>query len=157
MFLDAFLQFSDSQAIVATALSTNVIDLGLDRAIGAGEPMAVVFTVEVAASQTNSDEDYAFGLEVASDAAMTTDRKELGRLAFESGTPTAPALNADLLVAGYQFAIPLPPTLRDLAERYLAVRYTTAGTDETITVSAHLVPFSGIGNVPIYASGFSLT
>src|SRR5690242_4276971 len=117
MFLDKNLQLSDSQALTATALSTNVIDLLTARSLGNGEPMAVVFNVEVAADQTTGDEDYTFAVEVASTAAIDTDRKELGRLAFESGTPTAPALDADLLVAGFKFAIPLPPTNTDWDER----------------------------------------
>src|SRR4030066_92187 len=93
MILDAQAQFSDSQALTATALSTNVIDLSADRAIG-------------------------------------------------RGTPTAPAQNADLLVAGYTFVLPLPPTGLGESERYLGVRYTLAGTTPTITVSAYLVPMS---------------
>jgi len=142
MILDAQAQFSDSQALTATALSTNVIDLSADRAIGRGEPMAVVFNVEVAADQVTGDEDYTFAVEVASDAAITTARQELGRRIFESGTPTAPAQNADLLVAGYTFVLPLPPTGLGESERYLGVRYTLAGTTPTITVSAYLVPMS---------------
>lgn len=157
MFLDAFLQFSDSQAFTTTALGTNVIDLGLDRAIGNGEPMAVVVNIEVAAKVSANDEDYTFVVETASDAAITTDRKELGRAHFESGTPDAPARDADLLAAGYQFAIVIPPSLRDIAERYLALRYTGAGTSPAVTVSAHLVPLSDISNVPLYDSGFSMT
>lgn len=142
MILDKQLQFSDSQALTATTLSTNVIDLGSARALGNGEPMAVVFNVEVAADQTTGDEDYQFDVELASTAAIDTARKLIGRRIFESGTPTAPALDADLLVAGYKFAIVLPPLTTDEDEQYIGVRYTLAGTTPTITVSAHLVPLS---------------
>lgn len=143
MILDKLLQLSDSQALSVTGgLSTNVIDLTTARSIGNGEPLAVVFNVEVAADQTTGDEDYMFTIETASDEGITADRKILGRLFFESGTPGAPALDADLLVAGFKFAIPLPPTTPDWDERYLAVRYTLAGTTPLITVSAHLVPLS---------------
>lgn len=142
MILDSQLQLSNSQALTATELSTNVIDLSADRSIGNGEPMAVVINVEVAADQTTGDEDYQFDVEVASDAGITTARKLLGRRIFESGTPTAPAEDADLLVAGFKFAIPIPPAQLSESERYLAVRYTLAGTTPTITVSAHLQPLS---------------
>jgi hypothetical protein len=146
MILDSQNQFSDSQALTGTgALSTNVIDLGAaDRNIGVGEPMAVVFNVEVAADQTTGDEDYQFDVEVASDAGITTARKLLGRRIFESGTPGAPAENADLLVAGFIFAIPLPAGTLAEAERYIAVRYTLAGTTPTVTVSAHLIPLKNL-------------
>lgn len=158
MYLDAQLQFSDSQALTATALSTNVIDLGtVDRNIGVGEPLAVVFNVEVAADQTTGDEDYQFDVEVASDASITTARKLIGRRIFESGTPTAPTENADLLVAGFQFMIPIPVGGLDEAERYLAVRYTLAGTTPTITVSAHLVPMNSMDKSIAYPDGFTIS
>ena len=159
MFLDAYLQFSDSQALTATALSTNVVDLGAaDRNIGKGEPLGVLISVEVAADQTTGDEDYTFDVETASNAAITTARKLLARRVFESGTPTAPAENADLLVAGFRFVLPIPPGGLDEAERYLAVRYTLAGTTPTITVSAHLLPMSMIEvEKAHYADGFTIS
>jgi len=157
MMIDAQHLFSDAQALTATALSTNVIDLSLDRAIGAGEPMAVVFVVDVAADQGTGDEDYTFAVEYATNAAISTGRQEVGRLIFESGTPTAPALDADLLVAGFQFAIPLPPSGTEMTSRYIGVRYTLAGTTPTITVTAFLQPLSMVDSRAYYASGYSLT
>lgn len=157
MILDSQLQFSDSQALTATALSTNVINLSADRNIGVGEPMAVMVNVEVAADQTTGDEDYMFDLETASDAGITTARKLLGRRIFESGTPAAPAENADLLVAGFTFAIPIPPGGLAESEQYLGLRYTLAGTTPTITVSAFLVPLSTIEKANVYADGITIT
>ena len=110
MYIDKDNLFSDSQAVSSSAVGTNVIDLSVDRSIGNGEPMAVVFVVEVAADQTTGDEDYTFDVEYATDAAQTTGRQLVGRRVFESGTPTAPAQDADLLVAGFQVVIPIPPT-----------------------------------------------
>lgn len=157
MILDADLQFSNSQAVTADAVGTNVIDLSVDRSIGNGTPMAVVFTVEVAADQTTGDEDYTFDVEYASDAAQTTARKLIGRRVFESGTPTAPAQDADLLVAGFMFAIPIPPTALSESERYLGIRYDVTGTTPTITMSAHLVPLSFVEQRNIYAKGYVIS
>jgi hypothetical protein len=157
MMIDAQHLFSDAQALTATALSTNVIDLSLDRAIGAGEPMAVVIVVDVAADQTTGDEDYTVAVEYGTNAAISTGRQEVGRLIFESGTPTAPALDADLLVAGAIFAIPLPPSSTDMTARYIGVRYTLAGTSPSVTVTAFLQPMSMIDSKAYYASGYSLT
>ena len=158
MILDALAQFSDSQALTATALATNVIDLGsVDRNIGTGEPMAVVFNVEVSADQTTGDEDYQFDVETASDAAITTARKLLGRRIFESGTPAAPFEDADLLVQGFVFVIPIPYGGLAEAERFLAVRYTLAGTTPTITVSAHLVPLSFVQKTVDYPKGYVIS
>lgn len=144
MYVDAQQLFSDAQAVTADAVGTNVIDLSIDRSIGTGEPMAVVFVVDVAADQTTGDEDYTFDVEYASDAAQTTARKLIGRRVFESGTPTAPAMDADLLVAGFKFVIPIPPTVLSESERYLGIRYDVTGTTPTITCTAFLQPMSMI-------------
>lgn len=157
MILDSQLRFSNAQAVTASAVGTNVIDLLADRSIGVGEPMAVLFSVGVAADQTTGDEDYTFDVEYATDAAQTTGRQLIGRRIFESGTPTAPAQDADLLVAGFTFAVPIPPTSLSESERYLGIRYVTAGTTPTITVSAFLVPLSTIEKQNVYNDGISFT
>lgn len=159
MFLDSDLQFSDSQALTATALSTNVVDLTATlRNIGEGEPVAVVFVVEVAADQGTGDESYTFDVEVASDAAVTTARQLVGRRIFEAGTPAAPAQDADLLVAGFAFVVNVPPLSGGESQRYVAVRYTLAGTTPSVTVSAYLQPMSMIDADKVaQASGYSIT
>jgi hypothetical protein len=157
MILDAQLLFSDAQAVTTDAVGTNVIDLSIARCIGTGEPMAVLFSVDVAADQTTGDEDYSFDVEFATDAAQTTGRQRIGRRTFESGTPDAPAQDADLLVAGYQFYIPIPPTDRSEDERYLGIRYDTTGTTPTITVTAALIPLSMAQKSATYAKGYTIT
>lgn len=157
MLIDANQLFSNAQAITADAVGTNVIDLSSDRSIGNGEPMGVVFVVTVAADQTTGDEDYTFDVEYASNAAQTTGRQLIGRRVFESGTPTAPAQDADLLVAGFKFVVPIPQTQLSESERYLGVRYDVTGTTPTITVTAFLQPMSMIGGSGnTYADGFSI-
>jgi hypothetical protein len=156
MILDAQLQFSDSQAVTADAVGTNVLDLGVARSIGTGEPMAVMFVVEVAADQTTGDEDYTFDVEYASNAAQTTGRQLVGRRIFESGTPTAPAQDADLLVAGFKFYVPVPPVTVDEDGRYLGIRYDVTGTTPTITCSAYLVPLSMVDAYDNYANNYSI-
>lgn len=158
MYIDAQHLFSDSQAITADAVGTNVIDLSVDRSLGNGEPMGVVFLVEVAADQTTGDEDYTFEVEYASNAAQSTGRQLIGRRVFESGTPTAPAQDADLLVAGFRFVIPIPQTALSESERYLGIRYDVTGTTPTITCSAWLAPLSMIqGSENAYADGITIS
>lgn len=157
MRLDAQNQFSAAQAITADAVGTNVIDLGGDIPLGTGEPMGVLFQVDVAADQTTGDEDYTFDVEYASDAAQTAARKLVGRRVFESGTPAAPAEDADLLVAGFQFVIPIPPTRLSESERYLGIRYDVAGTTPTITVSAWLVPLNFVQMDVSYPKGYTVS
>lgn len=158
MILDAQHEFSSSQAVTADAVGTNVLDLSQDRSIGNGNPMCVVFQVEVAADQGTGDEDYTFDVEYASNAAQSTGRKLIGRAVFESGTPTAPAQDADLLVAGYQFAIPIPPTTLAVSEQFLGIRYDVTGTTPSITCSAYLMPMNmvDISNV-FYPKNYTIS
>lgn len=157
MILDAQTLFSDAQAVTADAVGTNVIDLGVDRSIGNGEPMGVLFFVDVAADQTTGDEDYTFDVEYASNAAQSTGRQLIGRRVFESGTPTAPAQDADLLVAGFSFMIPIPPTRLSESERYLGIRYDVTGTTPTITMTAILVPVRDYQDLNTYPDGFTIS
>ena len=156
MYIDSFLELSDAQALTATAVGTNVIDLSVARGIGNGEPMAMVFTVTVAADQTTGDEDYTFDVEYATNAAQSTGAQLMGRRIFESGTPGAPAQDADLLVAGFTFAIPIPPTMDGEDGQFLGVRYTLAGTTPTITVNAHLALLSDVSQSVSYADNVTI-
>lgn len=156
MLIDAQNLFSDAQALTATAVATNVIDLSADRSIGSGEPLCVVFQVDVAADQTTGDEKYTFDVEYASAAAQNAGVQLIGRRIFESGTPTAPAQNANLLVAGFKFYIPIPPTVLSESERYLGVRYVLAGTTPTITVTSWLCPLSMAEVHNTFADGFAI-
>lgn len=157
MYLDGQLLLSDAQAVTASAVGTNVIDFSVDTSIGNGEPMAIVIVVDVAADQTTGDEDYTFDVEFASNAAQSTGVQLVGRRIFESGTPTAPAQNADLLVAGFKFTIPLPVTALSESEQFLGIRYVTAGTSPTITCTAFLQPMSMIDGYNTYADGYAIT
>ena len=156
MYVDSQLLFSDAQAITADAVGTNVIDLSQDRSIGGGEAMCVMFSVDVAADQTSSDEDYTFEVEYSSDAAQTTARKRVGFTAYQSGTPAAPTLNADLLVAGYKFFLPIPPGPLSISERFLGIRYDVTGTSPTITCTAVLMPMSMVDADAVYVDGFTI-
>jgi len=156
MYIDKLLKLSDAQALTATAVGTNVIDIEVARGIGNGEPMAVVFSVGVAADQTSSDEDYTFDVEYATNAAQSTGAQLMGRRVFESGTPTAPAQNADLLVAGFVFAIPIPPTMDDEDGDFIGVRYTLAGTTPTITVDAWLAPLCDVSQYVSHADNVTI-
>lgn len=157
MYLDAQALFSDAQAVTASAVGTNVIDLSQNRSIGNGEPLGVLFTVDVAADQTTGDEDYTFQVEYATNAAQTTGRQLIGERNFESGTPGAPAQNADLLVAGFKFVIPIPPTNLSESAAFLGIRYVTAGTTPTITMTSGLVLLSGIDIANVFADGFTIS
>lgn len=52
MILDKELEFSSAQVVTGTAASTNVIDLGVARDIGAGEAMEIVVVAKAALTGT---------------------------------------------------------------------------------------------------------
>jgi len=119
MILDAQNEFSDSQAVTSTAISTNVIDLdsaSIPKNIGGSEPLYLVIQTAVTCTDTSSDATVAFTLESDSAAALNsspTVHFSTGALAF-----------ATYATAGTRVAVtPLP--FGDY-KRYLGVRYTVA-------------------------------
>lgn len=119
MILDTQAEFSDSQAVTSTAISTNVMDLGATNTLkdlGAGEPVYLVVQTVVAATDTGSDATLTITLESDSTADLATSATvhfSSGALAFSAFSPAGTTLVAVRLPAGSY-------------ERYLGVRYTVA-------------------------------
>ena len=126
MILSAQQLLSNDQAITATALSTNVIDLGvpgtphgavapLNMDIGKGNPVPVLIQVT---------EDFAtltsltVTLEVSANEDMSSSKV----------VNTQTILAADLVAGKQTFMQCLPNGVDD---QYLAVRYTVAGSNAT--------------------------
>lgn len=121
MIFSAQQLFSDDQAITATAVSTNVIDLGvpgtpygavapLNQDIGKGNKVCFL-------AQVTEDFNNATSVQVTIETGATT--------ALGTAVLSETILLADL-VAGKQSVIQVLPT--QLTERYLGVRYTVVGT-----------------------------
>jgi len=112
MMLDNFNMFADAVAVTVSAQVGDVIDLGVDRDIGVGDPLELFLAVD-----TLFTADGAGTLTIA----LQTDNDE----AF--GTPTTlfttAAIGKATLVAGYELAkIKVPMT----TERYLRIYATVA-------------------------------
>lgn len=149
--VDSLLLFSDAQAITADAVSTNVVDLGAEREIGIGEPVAVKIIVDTAADVTTGDEDYRFNLQTDSAAAFSSPVNVISRIFLGAG---APGLASSLLVAGFEFYIPVPADTT--LERALRLDYDVTGTTPSITVTAFLVCGSS-GVFRAYPDGFTIS
>jgi len=143
MYIDAQHLFSNSQALTATANSTNLIDLGGDHNVGIGEPMAVVISVEVALDDSDADETYVFTVQTDDNSSFSS--------AATIATKTATRGDA----AGTKYVLPIPADTS--AEQYLRVVYTLGGTSPSGTVSAFLIPQSMINNYVSYADGFTIS
>lgn len=143
MFLDSTLQFSDAQALTATAVSTNVIDLTDDREVGIGEPMALLVVVTVAADFTTTDETYQFILQTDSSAAFSSPTTVV-----DSG-----AINGDLLTAGIRVVLPMGFT----NDQFLRVNNVLAGTTPSVTIDAFFQPLNMIDGDVIYPNAYTIT
>lgn len=123
MYIDKQLEFSDSQAVTATAISANVVDLvsnssgkNLVRDIGTGQDVYLVVMTTVAATDADSDATLTVTLESDSAAGLNSaavTHFSTGALAFGSFSPAGSVLAAVKLPKGEY-------------KRYLGVRYTVA-------------------------------
>lgn len=158
MYVDKMTEFSDAQAVTATAISTNVLDLfstvtGGDTNItpntridiGAGEDVYLVVAVPVAITDASSDATLTVTLECADDAALTTNAQVIystGSLAF-----------ATYSAAGTRICAIKVPSFA--CRRYLGVRYTVgAGPFTAGAIDAFLT--TNIDAQRIYKSGFTV-
>jgi len=114
MILDKELLLSDEQAVTATAVSTNTIDLSAAlRDIGAGEQIYAVVVVDV---------DFAAAGAATMVIGLITDDDEA--LSSPTTILSTPAIGKAALTAGrVPIVIPVPP---NIAERYLGLNYTVA-------------------------------
>lgn len=129
MILDSQLEFSDAQAVTATAISTNVYDLFTEGVgggttfspntrldVGAGEPIWLIVSTAVTATDTSSDATLTVSLVTADNAALSTNAETVyttSALAFATFATAGTRLVAVRLPA-YNY------------RRYLGVNYTVA-------------------------------
>ena len=137
MIRDQELTFSDAQVLTATALSTNVIDLGplsgmpsanLIRDIGEGEVMWLHVSSPTALDSSGEAATLTITLESDDNAALSSATTH-----YTSGALTEATVSA----AGWELRVRVPPSAY---QQYLGVRYTV-GTENftTGTISAALV------------------
>ena len=125
MMLDNGWAFSESQAVQqngTSAASANIVDF-VGVTILLGEPLEILVTIT---------ETYVAGTSVQFDVIDDT-AEAMGTTPLVIATGGVKTIAT--LVAGYQFVITLPKTIR----RYVAMKYTTVGDPTAGKISACLV------------------
>jgi len=136
MLLDAQERYSSSQALTATAASTNLIDHLADRNLGVGHPVVVLIQLDVVATDGDADETYV--------AAWQTDDNS----SFSSAATLASLTITRGDVAGTRYVAVAAPDAT--FERYTRINYTLGGTTPTVTLSAWMLPLVGLENTITY-------
>lgn len=142
MYIDAQQLFSDSQALVATAVSTNIIDFSQDRDIGIGKALAIVIVVKVALDRTTGDETYAVTVQTDDNAGFASPATLVGPVSLLT------------YAAGTKFVIPIPPD--KATERYMRLNYTLGGTTPLGTLTAFLTSLDMIQNENVYNDAINI-
>lgn len=149
MMLDALNQFSAAQAITATAVSTNTIDLSVVRDMAPGTPLYAVFGVDVTVTAAGAA---TVTFEIISSAAADLSSPDV--LAS-----TGPIPKADLTAGRKPIGLALNPAAllaTPNGRRYLGVRYTIGTGPLTAGSFTAYMALTFPPGMEYYASGFSV-
>ena len=147
MRLDILGELDSAHALTATAYSTNTIDLNNvtpKRDLGAGEPLEVVVTVDVAADHDDSDETYVLDFIQSANANLSSEDILVSMTVAYSD-----------LTAGAKIHIPIPQGR--ITKRYIGMKYVLGGTTPTVTLTAHVIPRSFAEQNQAYAKNFTVS
>lgn len=116
MITDSLLLLSSAQAVTATAFSTNTIDLGSNRDVGAGQQLSAQISVDTTVT--------AAGAATVRFEVVTSANANLS-------TPTVIAASGDVpkasLAIGARVVVDIPDNyITPLGQRYLGVQYTVS-------------------------------
>ncbi len=149
MLLDALLQLSNAQAVTATAVSTNTIDLGQNRDLGPGGQLHAVISTDVTAAAAGAA-TVRFQIIGSANADLTT-------LTVLAQTDDIPIAN---LTAGRKpIVIDLSPAVllaQPIGQRYLGVRYSVSTGPLTAGAFTAYLSNSEVTANANYPSGFTV-
>jgi hypothetical protein len=149
MLTDALLKLSAAQAVTATAVSTNTVDLTDNRDMGPGEDVYAVFGVDVSATAAGAA---TVTFEVISSAAADLSSPTV--LVSSGAIP-----KADLVLGRAPIVLCVPQsnlTSLPIGQRYLGVRYTVATGPLTAGSFTCYLTDSDVSVGKYYPSGFAV-
>lgn len=147
MILDALLQLSAAQAVTASAVSTNTIDLSQNRDMGGARDLYAVITVDEAA---------------AAAGAATVQFQVISSAAANLGSPTIlgqtdAIAKTELTVGRKPIVVPIPPAIlnaQPIGQRYLGLQYTVGTGPLTAGKFTCYISDSDVSVNKNYPSGF---
>ena len=150
MILDAALQLSSSQAVTASAVSTNALDLLQARNVASGagsdDALLIYITVEVAAT--------AAGAATVNFQAITSAAANLSSPTIVSQSDAIPKAS---LTVGTQIFLPVARSfLQALGQRYLGLQYTVGTGPLTAGTFTAGFTLSAADSRAIYPVGYSI-
>lgn len=149
MLLDALLQLSNAQAVTATAVSTNTIDLSQSRDLGPGENLHAVIGVDTTAT--------AAGAATVTFQIISSANANLSSPTVLSQTDAIPIAN--LTVGRKPIVIDLSPAVllaQPIGQRYLGIQYTVATGPLTAGAFTAYLSNSEVTVGANYPSGFTV-
>lgn len=146
MITDKYLNVSAAQAVTASAVSTDKVDLSVARDIGEGENLYMAFSVDTAFTAAGAA-TLECQIVVADDAALTTNVTVVG---------STGAIAKTALTAGALFTARINPQIASLGRRYFGANYVVSTGPMTAgAISANVVHDVQDGRKS-YASGFTV-
>jgi hypothetical protein len=144
MYVDSQLEFSDAQAITASAASDNLVDLGATQVdLGVGEPLYLVVNVTTAFTDAGSDSTVLVEIEQDTTAAFSS-----ATAVQTVGTFAALSAVGDKKIAR------LAPLA--ITEQFIRLQYTVAnGNLTTGALDAQIVTQAQLDDV--YPSGYTVS
>jgi hypothetical protein len=149
MMTDALLQLSSAQAVTATAVSTNTIDLGVARDIGQGQSLYVVIGVDEAATSAGAT-TVTFQVINSASAALSSPTILVQTDAIGK---------AELTLGRKPIVVQIPSAIlnaQPVGQRYLGLQYTVATGPLTAGKFTATVTMEDPGVNKNYASGFTV-
>lgn len=148
MITDKLLRVSEDQVLTlnaTSAVSTNTIDLSQNRDIGEGEELYFNFAITTAVASAATSVTFEIIASDAADLSTPTVLASTGAVGYAS------------LTLGANIALPIPPRVGSLGQRYIGARYTTAGNN---SAGAGKVTTDVVMDIQdgkkFYASGFTV-
>lgn len=149
MAIDALLQLSSAQAVTASAVSTNTIDLSVNRDIGSGSDIYAHFTVDTAAAAAGAA-TVTFQIITSASAALTSPTVL---------TQTDAIAKTELTAGRRPITLEIPSSVllaQPIGQRYIGVQYVVGTGPLTAGAFSCVLTDYKVDASKYYPSGYTV-